>query len=107
MGIVVQKSMVCGGGAKNELWLKMFANILNVELTVPMTEQGPGYGTAILAMVGDGVYKNVKDACDSLIKIKRTIKPEKYLVEKYAKKYEIYKSLYPALKDVFRNKLVN
>lgn len=107
LGIVVQKSMVCGGGAKNELWLKMFANILNVELTVPMTEQGPGYGTAILAMVGDGVYKNVKDACDSLIKIKRTIKPEKYLVEKYAKKYEIYKSLYPALKDVFRNKLVN
>ena len=72
-----------------------------------MTEQGPGYGAAILAMIGVGVYKDVKTAVDKLVKVKETIKPDKELTLKYDKKYQVFKTLYPTLKDLFHNALSN
>ena len=30
MGIKVEKSMICGGGAKSPLWRKIFANVMNI-----------------------------------------------------------------------------
>ena len=105
MGLSVKKSMICGGGSKSAFWKKIFANVLNLELTVPVTEQGPGFGAAILAMVGNGTYKDLKEATDKLVKIKETIKPDKALVEKYEKKYAKFKTLYPVLKDTFRDVL--
>ena len=107
MGIKIEKSMICGGGSKSPLWRKIFANVLDIELTIPMTEQGPGYGAAILAMIGVGVYKDVKTATDKLVKVKEIIKPDKELTLKYDKKYQVFKTLYPTLKDLFHNALSN
>lgn len=101
MGIDIKKSMICGGGAKNKYWKKIFANVLNLELTTLETEQGPGYGAAILSAVGCKDFKSIKDATDKLIRINDTIKPEKELVERYNERYKAFKKLYPALKDVF------
>jgi xylulokinase len=105
MGIKVEKSMICGGGSKSPLWRRIFASVLNLELTIPMTEQGPGFGAAILAMVACKVYGSVKEATDALIKVKETIKPEAPLVEKYEKKYAKFRTLYPTLKETFRKEL--
>ena len=99
--IVVNKVTICGGGAKSLLWRKIIANILNVEVSCVETEQGPGYGAAILAMVGAGEYENVLKATNELVKISSTVCPDKKTAEKYLKRYEIYKKLYPALKSVF------
>lgn len=103
MGLTVDKSMICGGGSKNKFALDIYANILDLELDIPVTEQGPGYGAAILAMVGSGVYSDVKVATDKLIKIKNKVLPNTELVKKYKIKYEKFKTLYPTLKDTFRN----
>lgn len=54
LGIKINRTMICGGGAKSSLWKKLVANILNVEVDVPMSEEGPGFGAAILAAVGCG-----------------------------------------------------
>ncbi len=102
LGIKIEKTMICGGGAKSPLWKKLVANILNVEVDVPMSEEGPGFGAAILAAVGCGEYESVEDAAKSIIKIKEKIKPEADLVVKYEEKYQKFKRIYPALKDVFK-----
>ena len=101
MGIDIKKSMICGGGAKSEMWKKIFANVLNLELTTLETEQGPGFGGAILAAVGCNEFKSVKEASDKLIKIKETIKPEKEIVDRYNERYKSFVKLYPALKEIF------
>ncbi|WP_026503733.1 xylulokinase [Butyrivibrio sp. NC3005] len=101
MGIDVKRSMICGGGAKSPLWKKIFANVLNIELDSPETEQGPGYGGAILAAVACGEYASVKDACDALIKVTSTQKPDPEIAALYEQRYQVYRSLYPALKDAF------
>lgn len=102
LGIKIEKTMICGGGAKSPLWKRLVANILNVEVEVPVSEEGPGFGAAILAAVGCGEYESVENAAKSIIKIKEKIKPEADLVVKYEEKYQKFKKIYPALKDVFK-----
>lgn len=102
LGIKIEKTMICGGGAKSPLWKRLVANILNVEVEVPVSEEGPGFGAAILAAVGCGEYESVEKAAKSIIKIKEKIKPEADLVVKYEEKYKKFKKIYPALKDVFK-----
>ena len=102
LGIKIEKTMICGGGAKSPLWKRLVANILNVEVEVPVSEEGPGFGAAILAAVGCGEYESVEKAAKSIIKIKEKIKPEADLVVKYEEKYQKFKRIYPALKDVFK-----
>ena len=101
LGIEVKTSMVCGGGAKSALWKKIIANVLGIDLLVPETEQGPGYGGAILAAVACGEYASVKEATDQLIRITDTVKPDPVLTERYEKKYQAFRKLYPALKGIF------
>ena len=102
LGIKIEKTMICGGGAKSPIWKRLVANILNVEVDVPMSEEGPGFGAAILAAVGCGESESVEKAAKSIIKIKEKIKPEADLVVKYEEKYQKFKRIYPALKDVFK-----
>ena len=102
LGIEIKKTMICGGGAKSPLWKKLVANIMNVEVEVPVSEEGPGFGAAILAAVGCGEYENVEAATKAIIKIKEKIKPEEELALKYEERYQKFKKIYPALKGIFK-----
>ena len=102
LGIEIKKTMICGGGAKSPLWKKLVAKIMNVEVEVPVSEEGPGFGAAILAAVGCGEYDNVEAATKAIIKIKEKIKPEEELVLKYEERYQKFKKIYPALKGIFK-----
>ena len=101
-GININTSSICGGGAKSKLWQKIICNILNIELTVPITEQGPGYGGAMLSMVGAGEYSSVRECADNLVKVKERISPDPAIVERYNEKYEKYKKIYPSVKELYK-----
>lgn len=92
---------VCGGGAKSALWRKILANVLDLPVAVPVTEQGPALGAAILAMTGCGVYPDVASAADAFARTGETVMPDPALAARYAERYAVYARLYPALKDVF------
>lgn len=102
LGIQVERTKICGGGAKSPLWKKMTANILNMEVDVIETEEGPGYGGAILAAVGCGEFPDVEQAAGQLVKVVDTVKPEPELVAKYEEKYQQFRKYYPAVKELFR-----
>ena len=101
-GVEVTSSCLCGGGSKSVLWRKILANVLDIELNLPFTEQGPGYGSAILAMVGAGEFENVKDATDKFFATERTITPDKELSKLYKDRYERYRKIYPAVKKLYK-----
>ena len=102
LGIRIERTKICGGGAKSPLWKKMIANILNLKVDVIESEEGPGYGGAILAAVGCGVYATVEEAAKKLVKVIDTVKPEPALVEKYEAKYQIFRNIYPQVKGLFQ-----
>ena len=101
-GIDIKSSCLCGGGAKSRIWREILANVLDIELNIPVTEQGPGYGSAILAMVGAGRFENVNQAISKFFEIKETVKPSKELSELYADRYERYRRIYPAVKNLYK-----
>ena len=101
IGVSPKRTMICGGGAKSPLWRKMIANILNIEVDIPVCEEGPGMGGAMLAMVACGAYKSVEEAAAAIVKVSGTEKPDPALVEKYEARYQQFRTLYPALSDTF------
>lgn len=102
-GISVTRSGLCGGGAKSPLWRTIIANILGLELEVPETEQGPGLGAAILAAVGCGLFGSVQEAAQSLVRSSSEVTiPDSPLTERYEERYQVFRTIYPAMKDAFR-----
>ena len=101
LGVVINSSKICGGGAKSPLWKKIIANVLNAKLESPVSEQGPGMGGAMLAMVACGEYASVQEVCDKFVKVASVVEPEPELVAKYEKRYQQFKAIYPACKQLF------
>lgn len=77
------------------------ANVLNLQLDIPSSEQGPGMGAAILAMVACGAYPTVGAACEALVHTAGTVSPDPELAGRYEARYQQFRAIYPALKGVF------
>lgn len=101
LGIKIEKTKICGGGAKSPLWKKIMANVLGIAVQEIESEEGPGYGGAILAAVGCGEYASVEEAADKLVKVVGEVLPDPELTAKYEKKYQQFKKIYPTVKCLF------
>lgn len=101
LGISSDKLVLFGGGAKSVLWRQIIADIFDTRIVTLNVEEGPSYGAAILAGVGVKIYKNVKEATDSIIKEVSQTSPNPENVKRYARYYTVYRSLYNSLKGNF------
>ena len=101
LGIQIERTKICGGGAKSPLWRKMIANIMNLKVDIIESEEGPGYGGAILAAVGCKEFQSVEEAAEKLVKVVETVEPEPELAAKYEKQYQKFRQIYPAMKSLF------
>ena len=102
LGIKIERTKICGGGAKSPLWKKIIANVLNIKVDVIAAEEGPALGGAMLAAVANGEYASVKDAADAIVKVVDTVEPDEELVKKYDERYAHFVKLYPAVKGLYR-----
>ena len=100
-GARIERTKLCGGGAKSPLWRKIAANVLGIPVDIPQTEQGPSYGAAMLAMVGCGEYPSVRAAADAVVRVRESVLPDPAVAALYNGQYEVFRKLYPALKGVF------
>ena len=101
LGIKLERTKICGGGAKSPLWKKMIANILHLKVDVIESKAGPALGGAMLAAVACGEYESVEAAAAKIVKIIDTVEPEPELVAKYEERYQQFKEIYPACKPLF------
>ena len=100
LGIDVKRSKICGGGARSRLWQRIVANVMDLSLDILENEEGPSLGAAMLASVGCGEYKSVAEACESIVRIRESIEPDPELVKRYEERYQKFRRLYPAIKDI-------
>lgn len=101
LGIHMERTKICGGGAKSPLWKTIIANVMNLQVDVPEVEEGPAMGGAMLAAVGCGAYPDVETICKKIVKVVDTVSPQPELVEKYQERYEKFRKLYPTMKELF------
>ncbi len=101
MGLEIGEIRATGGGARSPLWRQIQADINGHEMVTINVTEGPAFGAAILAGVGAGVYSSIEEATDGIIEITSYTEPIEGNVRLYEEYYEIYRSLYPALKPNF------
>lgn len=101
LGIRLERTKICGGGAKSPLWKKIIANVLNLKVDVIESEEGPAMGGAMLAAVACGEYESVEEIAEKVVKIVDTLEPDPELAAKYEKCYAVFREIYPACRPVF------
>ncbi|WP_053218508.1 xylulokinase [Virgibacillus senegalensis] len=89
-----------GGGAKNEVWLQMQADIFDAKIVKLSSEQGPGMGAAMLAAYGCGWFDSLADCADHFLKEAASYEPNQENVQQYRELFLLYKSIYKHTADI-------
>ena len=93
--------MACGGGGSSPLWRSMLADLYNCPVKTASSKEGPALGVALLSMVGAGIYSSVPEACKAVVRTDKVQEPNAATVPEYEKFYQLYRDIYPALKNEF------
>lgn len=99
LGLKGQSARVIGGGSKSKGLLQILADIFGIDIKTIATNDGGALGAIILAMVGDGLYPSIEDACKALIRDKDVYHPDRTKHAIYEKKFRAYKDLYLRYKN--------
>lgn len=99
LGVPVDTVRASGGGARSPLWRQILADVFDRRVATLETQEGSAYGAALLAMTGTGQFASVAEACAATIREAESIRPRAAEAASYAKGYETYRALYPALRQ--------
>ncbi|MDE3178603.1 MAG: xylulokinase [Acidobacteriota bacterium] len=98
--IPVEQVRASGGGSRSPLWRRIQADIYNEELVTLKESEGSAYGAALLAGVGGRNYASVEGAVEDCVRVSERIAPDAEAAKTYNKFYQVYRSVYPAVRDL-------
>lgn len=98
--IKITKLVATGGGSVNDTFLQMKADIFNLPIIQLDNKDAGTVGSGMIMGVQLGIFKDLVEAKNRMIKIKKVFYPSKDN-EKYNHNYKQYKKLYPLLKENF------
>jgi sugar (pentulose or hexulose) kinase len=101
LGAGARELRVLGGGAKSHLWSQIKADVCKVRVVTPAQPEAAVLGAAILAAVGAGLYPDIPAAVQRMTSSQEAIEPELTHREIYDSAYELYVSLYEAVKGLY------
>jgi len=101
LGFTCDEVRCLGGGSRSELWVQIKADMLNLPCVVMDTEESTALGVAILAAVGAGLYPNLPEAIDKMVRVRRRIEPDPDRAEAYEHVYQRYARLHGQLVGLF------
>lgn len=99
-GVKINRLTACGGGSRSNMWLQIKADVFNMPIDVLEVEEAGTLGAAVMAGSACGLYKDIPDGVDKLVKLKKTIYPGESNREKYTEIYERYKRLYNIIREI-------
>lgn len=99
-GKLIDTIVSIGGGAQNDDWLQMQADIFGAKIIRLTSEQGPGMGAAMLAAYGCEWFDSLRDCAEEFLKEDKQFTPIKTNVDKYKKLFAIYQQVYNQTKDL-------
>ena len=99
LDVPVRQIRASGGGSKNPMWRQMQADVFGKKITTLEVEQGPAFGVALLAAVGDGAFRSIESACKATIKVAEETQTNRLAAKQYNQLFPIYRDLYGSLKE--------
>jgi xylulokinase len=101
MNVSIGNVRASGGGARSDAWRQIQADVFGFPLSTIGIDEGPALGAALLAGVGTGVYASIEEACSTVVKVSGSTPVIRENAALYEKQYQVYRDLYPALKNSF------
>jgi xylulokinase len=103
LGVPVRQIRASGGGSRSPLWRQIQADVFGRKVVTINSEEGAAYGVALLAAVGAGAFKDVKEACAATIRVVQETAPNRLAAKYYDRAFPLYQQLYRSLKSDFKS----
>jgi xylulokinase len=99
-----QSIRVIGGGARNEQWVQVYADVLGSDFQIVKDpQQATAKGGFVTAAVGLKWYKDYTEAAKNTVIVEKTIKPNMEYHQIYNESYPVFKKVYQSLENVFKD----
>jgi xylulokinase len=102
-GIPMREIRATGGGARSPLWLEIIADATGHDIvTMKADSGGASFGAALLGGVAAGAYRDVEQACAATVATGKPMRCDAARAAEYGRLFEVYRGLYPALRESYR-----
>lgn len=98
VGKVPSSIIFAGGASKSDLWCQILADVLNLPVKVPVIKEATALGAALLAGYGVGIYPNIEETAQRLVKWDKTFTPN-------PENHAVYSGMYDTWREVYRCQL--
>lgn len=98
-GLKAEEIRISGGASRSALWTQMRADVTGCPVRRLKVLETSTLGAAILASVGARVFTSLREATENMVHVEETVEPSDRTHEVYDKLFQLYKRLYPALKQ--------
>jgi L-xylulokinase len=92
-----------GGAANSDVWVQIFADVLQIPIDVIEDKELGAQGAAIAAGIAAGIYKDYEQAILRTVKITKTVNPRKEYKKIYEEKYAAYRDVIDGLSGVWKH----
>ncbi|GLU33047.1 FGGY-family carbohydrate kinase [Trinickia caryophylli] len=93
-----ERLIVVGGAAHSDLWMQIIADVTGYPVFTIEQEVEAAIGAALLAAIGTGLASE-EEAARGWVTLRAHAKPDAGRRAVYTRQFEVYKQLYPALRD--------
>jgi xylulokinase len=101
LGVSIDRLVATGGATNHPLWLQLQADIFNQPVYIAKTSQATGFGAAVLAGMGTGLYGRAMEIPFLGHQTKdEPVLPDPGRVNLYNRAYQEYCRIYPAVKSI-------
>ena len=92
-----------GGAANSDVWVQIFADVMQLPIDVIENKELGAQGAAIAAGIASGIYENYNDGINRTVNITKRIYPRKEYKKVYEKKYNTYRHVVEGLSRVWKD----
>ena len=93
-GIEIEEIVFAGGASRGELWSQIVADVSGYRVKIPEVSEATALGAAMAAGVGCGIYADLKEASERLVKWQTTYEPNPKNKEVYERLKVVWQEAY-------------
>ncbi|MEO8112676.1 MAG: FGGY-family carbohydrate kinase, partial [Ginsengibacter sp.] len=98
----VKEVRMGGGGVNIKVWPQIFADVLGVPVIISTANEMALVGSSMLAFTAGGVFKDLNEASEKMLKESKRIEPNKTAVNVHNQRYPFFKKLRETLAPLYK-----
>lgn len=106
-GNMPREVIFAGGASKSDLWCQILADVLGMNVKVPVVKEATALGAAILAGYGIGIYSDMVEGAEKCVRFDKVYEPNMENHRVYCEMYPIWKKVYDTQLDLVNRKLTD